>query len=275
MSWTINSKALKGSPATTDSILIQEAEGTVKRTTAGNASGNIPLSNGAKCVNLYSEKTLDVSMSFYASGDALDILLANFTTADKGAEYFLGGVCTNLPLPSTATYMTAEGSTANMKVYAKIRGTKASYTRNLVNSTWEASWTQLTDSSGNAVFPAVATTASAANAYIGANGTTILKSTSSKRYKTDIRDLDDSSTLDQLRPVLYKSNPDTVPGDDQTLDHYGFIAEDIDEIDEKLVQYKEDESGEKIPDGVQYDRITVLLVKRIHELEARLAKAGI
>lgn len=269
MSWTINSKTLKTSPAATDSIPIQEAAGTVKRALISwfaqsswfDSAGNVktlstkPFLSGTlqSIISSLSKQEGALKFSCFSTvtgGQPPSSVWTSYELmpcTDQGINYF---ILKASELFSKSTFVSINTGTAI--------------------SSWTPSWVQLTDASGNAVFPSVATTASAANAYIGANGTTILKSTSSAKYKTDIVDLEDSDALDLMRPVLYKSNPETVPGDDPEKEHYGFIAEELHEIDEKLVQYVDG-----VPDGVQYDRITVLLVKRIHELEARLAKAGI
>ena len=201
--------------------------------------------------------------------------LSDFTTYGSGLYYYTIKA-TDPARPWTVdSHAVVMGYPNYARIIAFKLNSKAIAIRLLNGGTWETAWTYLTDDSGNPLHPSVATTASAANAYIGANGTTVLKSTSSRRYKTNIIDLENSDALDALRPVLYKSNPDTVPADDPKIQHYGFIAEEVEEAAPILVQYVENDDGEKIPDGVQYDRVTVLLVKRIHELEARLKKAGI
>ena len=269
MSWTINSKTLKASPATTDSILIQEAAGTVKRAVISWFAQSSWFDGSGSALALANFSDIP------ASQDPLAQVRADYALGSGLRLYIMRSGHANSPSAGQDCRVICFGDAGYCEALAYGLNSKITFRRSCRGGTWEATWTQLTDANGNPMFPAVATTASAANAYIAGSGNTILQSTSSAKYKTDIRDLDDTSTLDALRPVLYKSNPETVPGDDPTLDHYGFIAEDIDKVDPKLVEYKEDEAGEKIPNGVQYDRITVLLVKRIHELEARLAKAGI
>ena len=137
------------------------------------------------------------------------------------------------------------------------------------------------DGSGGVFFPSVATTASAANAFLNSGSSPanqLLRSTSSLRYKTDVRDLPAGlrDAVLALRPVVYKSNAEA---DDQTQDWVGLIAEEVAEVAPRLVHYTRlDEDGPLVPDGVQYDRIAVLLlavVKQqqatIEALEARVA----
>lgn len=125
---------------------------------------------------------------------------------------------------------------------------------------------------GDTYFPGVSTTASAANAFLNNASTPanqLLRSTSSLRYKKDVRDLpaEKSELLWSLRPVVYKSKAEA---DDQTLDWYGLIAEEVAAVDPRLVHYTELD-GVQVPDGVQYDRLTVLLLAEVKALRERVA----
>lgn len=131
---------------------------------------------------------------------------------------------------------------------------------------------------GSTFFPLISTTASAANAFLdGANGNNLLRSTSSRRYKTDIAPISNAvaSRVLSLTPISYHSK---AAADDPSLLWYGLIAEDVAAIEPRLVAY--DPQG--LPDGVQYDRVGVLLLSvvkhqqdQIHLLElAFLALAG-
>jgi hypothetical protein len=141
------------------------------------------------------------------------------------------------------------------------------------------------------------TTASAANAFIHtANENRILRSTSSIAYKQNIEDIltEKADAVLNLRPVWYRSKAEA---DREDWSWYGLIAEEVAEIEPRLVQWSYSEDAyetqindqgveEKVlvdntkayPDGVQYDRVTVLLldvVKRqqqaIETLEAKVA----
>jgi hypothetical protein len=104
------------------------------------------------------------------------------------------------------------------------------------------------------------TTASGANAVFQSNGG-FQRSTSALKYKQDIRNLE-SIDITQFRPVRYKSKCD---GDDQTKDHFGIIADEVDEAGiTELVTYNADGKIE----GFQYERLTVVLLKSIQELKA-------
>jgi hypothetical protein len=124
--------------------------------------------------------------------------------------------------------------------------------RLLFDATWVGTWssagkvtaTSATISTGNFVVTAgtinspgtvLNTTAAAANMHISAGGWFYMYS-SSRRYKTDIEDLEDAyadKVLD-MRPVWYRS---TCDDDRKDHSHWGFIAEEVDEIDPRLVTY--------------------------------------
>ena len=159
---------------------------------------------------------------------------------------------------------------------------------------------------GNNYFPNLGTTASAANAVLNgasAPANELLRSTSSRRYKREIEDLGDhyADNVLKLRPVWYRS---AISSDRQDWSHYGLIAEEVAEIDPRLVHWRyRDEDWETVqetqsastcedrrlkvgaqlvPDGVAYERLTVLLlslVKRqcawIESFKAKLNKRGL
>ena len=118
-------------------------------------------------------------------------------------------------------------------------------------------------SSGAIHFPSIGTTASAANAFLDSGASPanqLLRSTSSIRYKADVEDLpsaDACKALD-LRPVTYKS---TAEADDPHKTHLGLIAEEVAEIEPRLVHFVDG-----VPDGVQYERLAVMLLKVVQDL---------
>jgi len=132
------------------------------------------------------------------------------------------------------------------------------------------------------------TTASAANAYLdGSADNQLYRSTSSIRYKKDIEDIDAeySENALNLRPVWYRSKAD---GDNSKWSWYGLIAEEVAEIDPRLVHwsYADDSyeveevdgvikktpkpDAEMIPDGVQYERLSVLLLDLVKKQSAQI-----
>jgi Chaperone of endosialidase len=120
------------------------------------------------------------------------------------------------------------------------------------------------DSSGNFYIEVAATTASAANMFLDTTTTPsgqVKRSTSALKYKKDIRDLEEIN-INKIRPVRYKSKCE---GDDQTKDHFGVIADEVDAAGIKeLVTYGA--NGEV--EGFQYERLTVVLLKAIQTLKA-------
>lgn len=199
-------------------------------------------------------------------------------------------------------------------------------------SIWAAQTKQINVTNGVVTFPTITTTASAANAFLdnGASNS-LLRSTSSLRYKSGIEDADGkyADALMEVRPVWYRS---TSQADNPDWGWFGFIAEEVAvelpqlvhwsylDTDYELVTHEVEidvvyraerqvqivgEDGKlapqtlieempgkktvqrtrrelkpgavKVPDGVQYERFTVLhhltlqrQAKRIKELEELL-----
>jgi len=132
----------------------------------------------------------------------------------------------------------------------------------------------------------------------------VMRSSSSEKYKKNIETMEDkyADSILNLRPVYYKDNPDTMKiSGDADWSHWGFIAEEVEKIDPRLVHYRTtefvdsvDSDGKKILiDGVQkqeskkldtpvaesvhYDRIVSHLVNickrqedKINALETRI-----
>jgi hypothetical protein len=128
-----------------------------------------------------------------------------------------------------------------------------------------------------------ATSVSAANIFINSVGR-MMQSTSSLKYKKDVEDLDPTysyKVLNELRPVWYraKERPDMDEDARPTDSYWGLIAEEVHEVDPRLVNYAVREEGKREPEGVQYDRIIphlLVVVKQqqteINELKAQLAQ---
>jgi hypothetical protein len=122
------------------------------------------------------------------------------------------------------------------------------------------------DTSDRVAFPTVGTTATAANAVIDSGtGNRLLRSTSSRRYKTDIIPLGASlnDEVMKLKAVRYHSKAEA---DSKTDWFYGLIAEDVAVVEPRLVVY--DKQGR--PDGVQYDRVGVLLLGVVQEQQEQI-----
>jgi len=106
------------------------------------------------------------------------------------------------------------------------------------------------------------TTANAANLNVGADGA-LSRSTSSLKYKTDVKDYDKGlAEVMSMRPVYYKGKTD---GDTQFA---GLIAEEVHDLGlTEFVQYAEDGS----PDALSYQNMIALMTKAIQELNAKVS----
>jgi hypothetical protein len=119
-------------------------------------------------------------------------------------------------------------------------------------------------------FPNVGTTASASNTFLdNTDSNKILRSTSSRRYKRDIRTLSLSDArrivmAKTTRPVTYRSR---TSADDQRRKFLGLISEESAKTDNALVHF----DGNGRPDGVMYDRYVVpmLAVLKNHETQLK------
>ncbi|MED9018852.1 tail fiber domain-containing protein, partial [Escherichia coli] len=106
----------------------------------------------------------------------------------------------------------------------------------------------------------------------------VFRSTSSRRYKTDIESLENkyADELLKLRPVWYRS---TCERDRKDWGHYGLIAEEVGEIAPQYVHWRpltdEDDPGiasdnGMVAEGVMYDRLVVPLIHHIQKLTERV-----
>jgi len=121
--------------------------------------------------------------------------------------------------------------------------------------------------SGNIVAPTIYSSTTASVSYVAVSSSGLLQrgGVSAAKYKQDIRDLEPIN-IDKFRPVRYKSKCET---DDQTIDHFGFIADDFDKDGLKeLVIY--DKNGEV--EGFAYDKLTAVLTKELQSLRFRVAQ---
>jgi len=132
----------------------------------------------------------------------------------------------------------------------------------IVLSAWTAAYNPITQ--GFFINPnnIVAGTGALTLTYDGTSGQ-IFKTTSSARYKKNIEPLlKDTSVIHNFQPVEFRYNSQ----DETQSKHYGFIAEDIYEIDKDLVVY--DEEGR--PDGFYWDRIHTYNICEVQKLRKEL-----
>ena len=106
------------------------------------------------------------------------------------------------------------------------------------------------------------TTSGSANVLVGSTGR-CLRITSSSRYKEDVNyDGVSGSLLYELKPCSFKSKSEY----DKGKEYIGFIAEDVDKVEKRLVSYNDNEE----PESLHYSNFTALIVKAIQELSAKL-----
>ena len=114
------------------------------------------------------------------------------------------------------------------------------------------------------------------------SGGTLYSLTSSIDYKIDVEDVNEQALINvmKLRPVWYRSNTETT-SDRADFSWYGLIAEEVHEIDPRLVHYWDQGRGDRglKPKSVAYERLAVLLIpvirkqqKTIDDLMLRLER---
>lgn len=128
------------------------------------------------------------------------------------------------------------------------------------------------------------TTAAAANLTTRPDGK-LERSTSSKKYKANIETIEDSYSdfLLNVRPVWFRS---LCESDNPDWGYWGFVAEEVAEIDPRLVFWKTteityDENGSVVtapctpePEGVQYDRFVPHLLNLIKRQKEQIEAQG-
>jgi len=105
-----------------------------------------------------------------------------------------------------------------------------------------------------------ATTSNSANMYIHSDPYVIYRSTSSIKYKDNVTTLTDADAdkILNCRPVTYTSKCDI---DDSNEIHYGLIAEEVKDVDSRLVVFEGTE-----PENVKYDRFVPHLINLVKRL---------
>jgi hypothetical protein len=115
-----------------------------------------------------------------------------------------------------------------------------------------------------------ATTGNSANVYVNSSGQ-IMRNSSSKRYKKDIKDLEiNTSLIYKLRPVSYIGKSDNKP-------YFGLIAEEVAQVIPELAEFAREKdvvpgsnSDKMIPDAVKYPMLSVLLLKEMQKHQAKI-----
>jgi hypothetical protein len=109
----------------------------------------------------------------------------------------------------------------------------------------------------------IGTTSPASKLQVNGTATvTSLVETSAKRFKENIHNIEDTSIIDKLRPVSFDWK-------DSKESDYGFIAEEVAELDKLLVTKS---GGDEQLQGIKYTKLIPLLVKKIQEQEERISQ---
>jgi len=109
------------------------------------------------------------------------------------------------------------------------------------------------------------TSAGVANMFVQTDGTFYRGGVSALKYKQNVRDLE-LIDINKFRAVRYKSKCEF---DDQTIDYFGFIADEVDAAGIKeLITYGADGEVE----GFQYERFTVVLLKELQKQQALITQ---
>ena len=96
---------------------------------------------------------------------------------------------------------------------------------------------------------------------------------SSKKYKENIKKLKDESfesNIDLFEPVMFNYKPDLTGGDGS--EEFGFIAEDIEKIDPRLVFYDELPDGKREVAGIHFHALHAYEIDELQKLRARVAE---
>jgi len=102
---------------------------------------------------------------------------------------------------------------------------------------------------------------------------------STRESKTNISNLEDISFIYKLNPVSfnYRKSEGTINvfTDEYNEDlQYGLIADEVEKVNKELVFYNEKDGFKELA-GVEYGKLTAVLIKAIQELNERLNKAGL
>ena len=169
------------------------------------------------------------------------------STVDTGFRTFIKGtngvlISAGSSSSNNAFYIQNEAENTNLFI---VRGDGAIYTGTAANSPYNL------------------TTGSGANVFVESGGL-LYRSTSSLKYKKEVRDYDKGlAEVMSMRPVYYKGKGEN----DGNTQFAGLIAEEVHELGlTEFVQYAKDGS----PDALAYANMVALLTKAIQELKAEI-----
>lgn len=210
------------------------ADGLLRVTnSAGTSFGRIQL--GGTTASYPSLKANGANLEARAADDSAGCdFTAKLITASNGLNILGGQASLGTGVNSfTTTIDTQIAFRSGTSIFTGHSGQATFYaaTDNSGIMTWGPTNTEL-------YLPNIGTTGSTANAFIAAgSGNLVQRSTSSMAYKHRLRDitLDESlAVVRALRPKAYRS---LAPADDPDQEFLGLTAEDVHEIDPRLVSY--------------------------------------
>lgn len=231
---------------TTGSVNTSVGSGSLSANTTGN--GNVAVGNSAMSRNTTSGDNVAVGLNalFFTTGSGNTGVGSNaLATSSTGTG--------NIALGYFAGSLISSGSN-NIDIGNSAPGNESDTIR--IGNTQTAAY--LAGVSG-------VTVASGVQVYIDSNGQ-LGTLTSSARYKEDVEDMADvSSLLMKLRPVTFHYK---APYDDGAhLLQYGLIAEEVAKVDPALVQF----DGKGQAQTVRYHVISMMLLDEVQRQEGELA----
>lgn len=119
------------------------------------------------------------------------------------------------------------------------------------------------DSATDSVFVSSATTSNSPNVELADGFAVLRRSTSSRRYKTDLDHYTSPRTILDLKPRTYRDKAEAEADPDTARSHVGLVAEEVHDLGlHEYVTYDSDGN----PDAVRYDRLAVGLLGIVQDL---------
>lgn len=224
-------------------------------------SGNY-LSNDGGSEGVYVDTGGDVGIGTNSPGyNRLKVISSTGISNVSGATgYFENSYSAGMGLAALAT-------STDVAFYAEQKNT-TSTTANIAKfaSRYGGSWSEkFTFRSTGRLYTPYLASGTGTDLYITSSGE-VVKYSSSKKYKKDIVPLSvDQDKFMSLQPVSFKWNEKSAS---ENKPDYGLIAEEVEKIDPELAVYNEDGSIE----GVNYQKVNIMLLKVVQQQQARIEK---
>ncbi len=268
------------------------------------ANSVVNITSGSNTLQLFENTAGDASLINYASGKSITVSQAgagfiNFGTNNTERVRIDSSGKVGIGTTTPAEALDVKGtirSGVDVSAYVKVGRYNSTFGGAAIDTAGSATFLslqaegveglQIAAVTGTLLsIPTYNNTATGSTVVITSTGA-IRRTSSSIKYKKDVEDLDLSlatNAVDRLRPVYYRTkNPE---GDDKAeWSHIGLIAEEVHEVEPRLVRYRtaaivEGEDGNRVerelevpePEDVDYARLSVLLLAEIKQLRARVA----